>query len=91
MLFNSRDFQRRETELVVVVTIRLVDPLDAGRTNLLPGQGVINDPTDVELFLLNLNEANGRPQTKRRRDSGSKKKFRERSRRQPSGTLGFER
>jgi len=56
MLFSSKDFQRRQTELIVVVTARLAEPLDPGQLPPLPGQDRVNDPSDVELFLLNLNE-----------------------------------
>lgn len=52
MLFRSTQFQRDETELVVVVTARLVQPLAATEMPALPGEGETNDPNDFELFLM---------------------------------------
>ncbi len=52
-LFSSKSFQRRETELIVVVTARLVDPLKAEDVPALPGEDRVSDPTDLQLFLLN--------------------------------------
>ncbi len=52
MLFRSQDFKRVETELVVVVTARLVSPTDAARMPALPGEGMVADPNDFELFLM---------------------------------------
>jgi pilus assembly protein CpaC len=49
--FRKVVHQTRETELVIVVTPRLVDPLrDCQRPPLLPGQET-RDPTDCELYL----------------------------------------
>lgn len=53
-LFSSKEFQRRESELVIVVTAHLTEPLDPGQMPPLPGEDRINDPSDVELFLLNI-------------------------------------
>jgi pilus assembly protein CpaC len=47
-LFRSTDFQQDKTELLFVVTPRLVKPLPANYT--LPTDNVI-DPTRPELFL----------------------------------------
>jgi pilus assembly protein CpaC len=58
-LFSSKEYSRKETELVIVVTATLVDPMDADAVPPLPGQDKISDPTDLELFLLNVHEANG--------------------------------
>ncbi len=49
-LFRSTAYQREETELVVLVTPRLVAPLDATAMPPLPGQ-TWRHPNDVELFL----------------------------------------
>ncbi len=59
-LFSSKDFQRKETELVVVITARLVDPQDADAIPALPGETSVTDPSDLELFLGNIHEANGK-------------------------------
>lgn len=60
VLFSSKEFDRKETELVVVITARLVDPQDADSIPALPGETTISDPSDLELFLLNIQEAKGK-------------------------------
>lgn len=65
-LFSSKQFSRKETELVVVVTATLVDPMDTDAMPPLPGQDIISDPSDLELFLLNIHEASGTRQKRRR-------------------------
>jgi pilus assembly protein CpaC len=60
-LFRSTAYQRQETELLVVVTAHLVQPLAPDEVPTLPGQDQITDPNDFELFLL------GRVEPKRRR------------------------
>ncbi len=84
-LFSSKSFERRETELVVVVTARLVEPMDADVAPALPGEETISDPTDLELFLLNIHEATG--EAPRRRSAGPQAGFA--PRRQPVGKVGF--
>ncbi len=49
-LFRSTEFQRQETELVIVVTPRLVKPVPAG-TLALPTDGYL-PPTDIDQYLL---------------------------------------
>jgi pilus assembly protein CpaC len=56
MLFNSRKYQRRETELVVVVSARLVNPLNGAEIPSLPGETGSRDPNDVGVFLMNIFE-----------------------------------
>ena len=51
-LFRSTSFQREETELLVVVTARLVRPLTENEIPLMPGEDEITDPSDFELFML---------------------------------------
>jgi Flp pilus assembly secretin CpaC len=51
-LFRSSSYQRDETELLMVVTARLVRPLQPDDTPLMPGEGEYNDPNDFELFIL---------------------------------------
>lgn len=50
-LFRSTRFRNKETELLIVVTPRLVRPFAAGKRPDLPGDGM-RAPTDLELFLL---------------------------------------
>jgi pilus assembly protein CpaC len=52
MLFRSTNFLREETELLVVVTIRLVQPLAPHQVPPMPGESEVNDPDDFELFIL---------------------------------------
>lgn len=55
--FRTVRHEERETELIVLVTPRLVDPLDCSqRTTKLPGQET-RSPTDFELFLEGILEA----------------------------------
>jgi pilus assembly protein CpaC len=49
-LFRSTKFQRSETELVIIVTPRLVEPLNPDQVPALPGQYWRN-PTGPELYL----------------------------------------
>ncbi len=51
-LFRSTQFRRDESELLVVITARLVRPVAPGEAPKLPGHDELNDPNDVELFLL---------------------------------------
>jgi pilus assembly protein CpaC len=48
-LFRSVRYERRETELLVLVTPRLVSPLDPGKVPTLPGQNW-RHPSTEELF-----------------------------------------
>jgi pilus assembly protein CpaC len=85
VLFSSKEFARRETELIVVVTVRLVDPVDADEAPPLPGEDRVSDPTDLELFLLNITEADG--QRARRNGPGPQASLP--TSRQPIGKVGF--
>lgn len=49
-LFRSVRYNKKETELVVLVTPRLVEPLNPGRVPVLPGEQW-RDPNELELFL----------------------------------------
>ncbi len=82
VLFSSKKYDRKETELVVVVTARLVEPLDADSVPPLPGEEQISDPTDLELFLLNIKRAKGRR-------SGGVRGSAAAPARQPVGPVGF--
>jgi pilus assembly protein CpaC len=48
-LFRSMSYQRNETELVVLVTPRLVNPMNPGEVPTLPGEHW-RFPTEAELF-----------------------------------------
>lgn len=65
LLFSSKSFQREETELLVIVTARLVQPIDGDNLPPLPGQNQTSDPTDLELFLGNIHEPTKRSAPKR--------------------------
>ncbi|MBK8480154.1 MAG: type II and III secretion system protein family protein [Proteobacteria bacterium] len=60
MLFRRNSFRRTETELVILVTANLVQPLKAGEVPPLPGEDEISDPGDVRFFLLGDIEVNKR-------------------------------
>ena len=60
MLFRTQEFLREEVELVVVCTVRLVEPVQAGALPPLPGEGEIADPNDLELFLMGWEDVNKR-------------------------------
>jgi pilus assembly protein CpaC len=86
ILFSSKEFNRKETELVVVVTATLVDPMDADAVPPLPGQDTVSDPTDLELFLLNIHEAKGKRRTPRRGEPVGAIPMKNRG---PVGAVGF--
>ena len=56
-LFRSNGFQRNETELVIIVTPYLIDPVNSPDTMHLPGE-VVRMPGDIELLL---SRRTGRP------------------------------
>jgi pilus assembly protein CpaC len=80
-LFRSTRYQREETELLVVVTARLVRPL--GERPRLPGEDTRADPSDLELFFLGIHES--RPGGELRPPSTRVKA------RRPQGPVGFKR
>jgi pilus assembly protein CpaC len=54
-LFSSRDFQKRETDLVILVTPRLVQPVGPNTPLVSPLDETVPS-NDVELFLLGMLE-----------------------------------
>ena len=52
-LFRSMDYQRRETELVVLVTPEIVAPVDPQQVPRVPGQDYVT-PNDYELYGLGM-------------------------------------
>lgn len=51
-LFSSKEYIKNETELIILVTPRLVKPMNPEDVPLLPGEGKDYNPTDFEFFLL---------------------------------------
>ena len=49
-LFRSSDFQKNESELIIIVTPHLVKPIDAGEQPL-PTDGLI-EPSDLDFYLI---------------------------------------
>lgn len=59
-LFSSVDYQRNNTELVILVTPQLVEPLDPQQVPPVPGSEMTH-PDDYELFALGQLEGKPRP------------------------------
>jgi pilus assembly protein CpaC len=59
-LFRSVNYQRNETELLVVVTAHLAKPVAPHDAPHLPTDNELNDPNDVQLFLFG-SVSGGRP------------------------------
>lgn len=59
-LFRSSSFERQETELVILVTPRIVRPVAAGTALQLPTDRVL-EPSDADLFLLGRSERRTQP------------------------------
>ncbi|WP_310498707.1 type II and III secretion system protein family protein [Sandarakinorhabdus sp.] len=57
-LFRSTDFDRQETELVILVTPRIVRPVKAGTKLVLPTDRIL-EPGEGDLFLLGKAERKG--------------------------------
>lgn len=68
-LFRSTAFKREETELLVVVRVDMVKPIDSADVPPLPGEDEIFDPDDFQLFLLG--RVDGSP--KKDKDKGNRK------------------
>jgi pilus assembly protein CpaC len=60
-LFRSREFQKNETELIIIATPRLVKPLDPSRQPL-PTDFYV-EPNDTEFYVLGLMEGQGAPKS----------------------------
>jgi pilus assembly protein CpaC len=83
-LFRSTSFQKNETELLVVVTARLVEPVAPHELPPLPTEYENNNPTDLALFLLGIEgeDVDPRPASATIPASGGAR---------PKGATGFER
>jgi pilus assembly protein CpaC len=85
-LFRSVDYRRDESELLVVVTAKLARPLSPHEVPPLPTDEELNDPNDLELFLLGA-EGRGKPRPSDERPAD--KRAAQDTERGPSGELGF--
>jgi pilus assembly protein CpaC len=63
-LFRSSQFQRNETELLVVVTARLAKPVAPHELPPMPTDRELNHPSDVELFLMGWDDG-GKPEVRK--------------------------
>jgi pilus assembly protein CpaC len=100
-LFRSVDYQRDESELLVVITARLTKPLAPHEVPPLPTDDELNDPNDFELFLLGNDGSatRGRPEPAAATSSGSgsapratvegRQTLQAQAGRGPTGELGF--
>ena len=81
-LFTSKEYQKKETELVIIVTPRLVRPLNRAEVSPLPGGDLMDNVSDIDFFLLNRTIKNAGTGNKNRSEKT-----------QPSfaGEMGFER
>jgi pilus assembly protein CpaC len=61
-LFRSTNFDRQETELVILVTPRIVRPVQAGTALQMPTDRIL-EPSDADLFLLGKSERRTQPGT----------------------------
>ena len=59
-LFRSQNFERRETELVILVTPRLVRPVTAGAALQVPTDRIL-EPSDTDFFLFGSSEKRVKP------------------------------
>jgi pilus assembly protein CpaC len=92
MLFRSVSYQRDESELLVVVTARLARPLAPHEVPPLPTDDELNDPGDLELFLLGGQNRRPGPKPKDEAAPSSEVSTERASNdraRGPSGELGF--
>ncbi|MES1207859.1 MAG: type II and III secretion system protein family protein, partial [Pseudomonadota bacterium] len=92
-LFRSVNYQRNETELLVVVTAHLAKPVAPHDAPHLPTDNELNDPNDVQLFLFG-SMGGGRPDDSSgatmNRAAGDAPTLRTALKdRGPSGELGF--
>ncbi len=82
-LFRSTSFQRNETELLVVVTARLVEPVAPHELPPLPTEYENNNPSDLALFLLGMEGTPATPRQPAATPGSTPAK--------PTGATGFER
>ncbi len=80
-MFSSTAYERSMTEMVVLVTPQLVEPLDPQQVPPAPGT-LMTEPTDYELF--GLQKLEGEPLARPESDSAPREKFPVKTR--PGGT-----
>ena len=90
-LFRSVSYQRNETELLVVVTAHLAKPVAPHDAPHLPTENELNDPNDIQLFLMGDDGGGGRSADsadamKEAAADGHKTAMKDRG---PTGELGF--
>lgn len=56
-LFTSKEFQNNESELMIIVTPRLVHALNPGEVPKLPGEDAPREVSDLDFFLRNRTES----------------------------------
>ena len=81
-LFTSKEYQKKETELVIIVTPRLVRPLNKAEVSPLPGGDIMDNVSDIDFFLLN--------RTIRKAGTGNKN-WSKKTQPTFAGEMGFER
>lgn len=81
-LFRSTSYQKNETELLVVVTAHLVEPVSPHQLPPLPTDYENNNPTDLALFLLGLDGQRTEPRPASAPEGSGGR---------PQGATGFER
>jgi pilus assembly protein CpaC len=91
-LFRSVNYQRNETELLVVVTAHLAKPVAPHDAPHLPTDNELNDPSDVQLFLFgsygggHADDGSGTMQEAAREGAPFRTALKNRG---PSGEIGF--
>lgn len=80
-LFSSTEYQRANTELVILVTPQLVEPMDPQQVPPVPGQ-LMTHPNDFELFVLQ--QLEGTPRERPEPDGVPREHFDVKSRPQAS-------
>ncbi len=91
-LFRSVNYQRNETELLVVVTAHLAKPVAPHDAPHLPTDNELNDPSDVQLFLFGSyggghpDDSSGTMQQAAREGAPYRTALKDRG---PSGEIGF--
>jgi pilus assembly protein CpaC len=63
-LFRNTNYQRSEEELVVLVSVRLVKPMDPGEVPNIMTEDEFNDPGDLQLFFLGAIDRTGERQSR---------------------------
>jgi pilus assembly protein CpaC len=71
MLFRRTEARRKETEMVILATADLVQPLKPGQVPSLPGEDEFSDPDSWSLFLMGWIDAEvKKPGAKARKAAG---------------------